>query len=152
MMKATDRIDSFRGPYGFLSNFFPAYVMLDYQDFPTVEHAFQAAKTFDIRERVTILEADTPGKAKQLGRRVTLRPDWEDVKVFVMEELVRRKFAEKNLRGKLLRTHPAHLEEGNDWGDRFWGTVNGEGRNELGQVLMRVRAHILKRHKLKFGI
>lgn len=33
-----------------------------------------------------------PSKAKRLGRQVPLRPDWEQVKVPIMAELVRAKF------------------------------------------------------------
>ena len=32
------------------------------------------------------------------------------------------------------------LEEGNNWGDKYWGTVEGEGKNMLGKLLMKVRA------------
>jgi len=31
---------------------------------------------------------------------------------------------------KLLETGDAHLEEGNDWGDRYCGTVHGVGQNK----------------------
>ena len=52
--------------------------------YPTVEHAYQAAKTLDEDGRKAILEAPTPGKAKRMGRKVRMRPDWEDVKLSVM--------------------------------------------------------------------
>ena len=34
------------------------------------------------------------------------------------------------------------LVEENTWGDSFWGTVNGRGENQLGQILMDVRAKL----------
>ena len=46
------------------------------------------------------------------------------------------------LRIKLLETGNEHLEEGNTWGDRIWGTVNGVGQNRLGKILMRVREEL----------
>ena len=57
-----------------------------------MEHAFQAAKTFDRTEKQSVGQAATPGLAKRLGRKVRLRPDWEQVKIGIMEELVRLKF------------------------------------------------------------
>ena len=126
----------------FLSNFYPSPIVLDRITYPTVEHAFQAAKTDDRLERERIAGLPTPGAAKRAGRKVSLRPDWEQVKVGIMVELVRRKFADPDLAGKLLATGDEELVEGNTWNDRFWGVCRGTGRNELGKVLMRVRAEL----------
>ena len=60
-----------------------------------------------------------------------------------MEEIVRAKFRQNTeLADKLLATGDAYLEEGNTWGDRVWGTVNGSGANRLGVILMQIRAEI----------
>ena len=48
---------------------------------------------------------------------------------------------------KLLATGNAHLEEGNSWGDKVWGTVGGVGANNLGKILMRVRETLREREK-----
>jgi hypothetical protein len=57
-----------------------------------------------------------------------------------MGEIVRAKFEQNpNLAEKLLSTQDAYLEEGNTWGDRTWGTVNGAGANHLGRILMEIR-------------
>ena len=75
-----------------------------------------------------------------MGREVTLRKDWELVKVNIMSELVLQKFARHpELCESLAMTGDEDLEEGNTWGDRYWGTVNGKGNNMLGKILMRVR-------------
>jgi hypothetical protein len=71
-----------------------------------------------------------------------MREDWDLVKVKVMEAIVRAKFEDPELATRLLATGDAELEEGNSWGDRFWGTVNGKGHNHLGKILMMVRAEI----------
>lgn len=82
----------------------------------------------------------TPGGAKRLGRMVPMRPEWEEVKLAVMEDLIRQKFRPGfRLAALLLRTKDAHIEEGNTWGDRFWGVCGGVGANNLGLILMRVR-------------
>jgi N-glycosidase YbiA len=135
-------IEHFEGEYAFLSNFWPAPVVLDRITYPTVEHAYQAAKAGDRLERERIAALPTPGSAKRAGRKVALRPDWERIKIGVMEDLVRRKFADPELAGRLLATGDEGLVEGNAWNDRFWGVCRGEGRNELGKILMKVRAEL----------
>lgn len=140
-MKELESINSFSGAYAFLSNFEPAPIYYDGLSYPTVEHAFQAAKTLDMVERRTkFTEKQTPGQAKRNGRKVNLRPDWEDVKVSIMYELLLLKFTmHPELAEKLLTTYPAVLIEGNYWQDTFWGICDGVGSNMLGKLLMKVR-------------
>ena len=135
-------ITDFDGEYEFLSNFYEVPVMYDGVQYGSSEAAFQAAKTLDPVERERFAKM-TPDEAKRAGRRVKLRDDWEEVKVSVMEEVLRAKFAQnQDLLQKLLATGEALLVEGNDWQDTFWGfDVNlGYGVNMLGQLLMRLRA------------
>lgn len=132
-------IDSFRGEYDFLSNFHLWRVEFEGLVYPSVEHAFQAAKSHDPAVRREIRAAGSCGKAKSLGRRCELRPDWEAVKLGVMERLLHSKFSDPVLREKLLATGDARLEEGNTWNDTFWGVCRGHGKNHLGKLLMRVR-------------
>jgi ribA/ribD-fused uncharacterized protein len=134
-------IASFRGSHAFLSNFHASEVQLDGQSFPSVEHAYQAAKTLDLLKRTAIEMALTPGQAKRLGRRLVLRPGWEEVKVAVMRGLLVQKFAlESRLAEQLLGTGDTQLVEGNTWGDTFWGECPvGTGENNLGRLLMEIR-------------
>jgi ribA/ribD-fused uncharacterized protein len=105
--------------------------------YPTVEHAFAAAKSLDPLEREQIRLAPRPGEAKRLGRQVALRPGWDDLRVEVMRELLARKFAVgSKLAEWLLATEDAALVEGNTWGDRFLGVCRGQGRNQLGRLLV----------------
>lgn len=131
---AIGKIGSFTGEYRFLSNFYTCIGS-------SVEHLYQALKCADPEEARAVMSSPTPGKAKRLGRRVTMRSDWEQVKVSIMTELVRMKFQDQDLRSRLLATGDAELVEGNDWGDSFWGFdwKLQSGRNELGKILMRVR-------------
>jgi ribA/ribD-fused uncharacterized protein len=76
-----------------VSNFSESPVVFDGQTYPTVERAFQAAKTFDAEQRQLICEAPTPAAAKRLGRAVTSRADWEQVKFDIMYGLRKQKFA-----------------------------------------------------------
>lgn len=136
-------INNFRGKYFFLSNFYMAPVIWDGSHFTNNEAAFQSAKlTSRIKRNELFSEAD-PRTAKRLGRKVQLRPDWEEVKYDIMYEIVKAKFTQnEDLKEKLLATGDEYLEEGNNWGDKVWGTVNGEGENNLGKILMRVREEL----------
>ena len=134
-------IDSFEGEYRFLSNFYPSRVELDGVDYPTVEHAFQAAKTDVLLIRETIRNNPSPAIAKRIGKTVPLRGDWEQVKLSVMENLLRQKFSVEPLKSKLLAT-TGDLVEGNWWGDVYWGVCRGMGQNNLGKLLMKIRENI----------
>lgn len=141
--QSAPKIDSFSGTYHFLSNFWPASVEFEGIVYPSVEHAYQAAKTLDVNERRRIAALATPAEAKWAGRASPLRRDWETSKFEVMERCVRYKFTHHaDLRAKLLETGDAYLEEGNTWGDRVWGVYQGQGENRLGKILMQVRAEI----------
>lgn len=132
-------IDSFRGDFGFLSNFYESSVWVDGLQYRSVEHAYQAAKATDPSAREVIRNAKRPGEAKRLGKAVQLPPDWETRKVEVMRGLLRQKFNNPLLRALLLATGDAELVEGNTWNDTFWGVCRGRGENWLGRLLMEVR-------------
>src|SRR5207249_3077045 len=137
------KIPEFQGEFRFLSNFFPAEVVYEGITYPTVEHAYQSAKTLDMNERKRIAALKTPAEAKTEGRKLKLRDDWETAKFVVMEDCVRYKFTHHDdLRAKLLATGDAVLEEGNTWGDRIWGVYQGQGDNRLGKILMKIRTEL----------
>lgn len=139
-----DTIKGFFGDYRWLSNFWPAPVKLDGHVYPTVEHAYQAAKVANIFARDAFKLAKTPAEAKKLGRYVDLRDGWEFLKLSYMELLIWRKFQIPDLQAKLLATGDAYLEETNTWGDVFWGVCNGFGENHLGKIIMGVRSELPK--------
>ena len=134
-------IRAFQGTYYFLSNFYAAPVTWEGITYQNNEAAFQSAKvTPDNRKAFAKLNASD---AKKLGRQVSLREDWEVVKDNIMYEICLAKFTQnEELKEKLLATGHDMLEEGNTWGDKVWGTVNGVGENRLGKILMRVREEL----------
>ncbi len=138
-MTSLRTIDDFSGEYDWLSNFYPSVVILDMLECPTVEHGYQAAKTLLVPERLVVIRMRTPAYAKKAGRKVTMRPDWDKIKIEVMEGLLRQKFARADLKQKLIETGQAELIEGNWWGDTFWGSYRGRGYNHLGKLLMKIR-------------
>ena len=87
-------IDLFIGKYEYLSNFYYKPFVYDGVKYTTVEHAFQSLKTLDPEERKAVLECNTPGKAKRMGRKVHMRSDWENIKIQLMHDLVYAKFSQ----------------------------------------------------------
>lgn len=139
-----DAISRFDGQYRFLSNFADCRVVYGRVDYKNAEAAFQAQKTMDAGERERIARM-APGEAKRAGRRVALRPDWEDVKRTEMAHIVAAKFRQDgDLARLLLGTGGAELIEGNAWHDTFWGVCNGKGQNWLGRILMALRQDMLR--------
>lgn len=135
-------IGQFVGKYAFLSNFSPSVVTFEGHKYPSVEHAYQAAKTLDPKSRKVfqVPTTLTAGQAKRLGRTLDLRENWENIKVGIMYQLLVDKFSDTNLRLKLQATGTEELVEGNDWGDTFWGVCEGVGENYLGRCLEKVRS------------
>lgn len=143
-------ITEFDGKYAFLSNFFHSPFSYDGIEYPTVEHFFQAMKTLDQEERKKIAAANSPGKAKQMGRHVKLREDWEEIKYTIMRVGIERKFdVHPELASKLIATGDAILIEGNSWHDNTWGScfcpkcASITGKNWLGEILMKRREELV---------
>ena len=142
-------INRFEKEYFFLSNFYEHPIEENGIIYPTNEHYFQAMKTLNIAERKKIAAAPTPGEAKRMGRSVSLRPDWEEIKLDVMKRGLRLKFADLALAEKLLDTLDEELVEGNWWHDNIWGNCNCDkcknikGQNNLGKLLMKIRAELI---------
>lgn len=148
MFQVTAVINMFRKENFFLSNFYPARVEYEGKVYETSEHAFQAAKTLDEDEREWVRLADGPKEAKARGRKVTLRPDWDErIATKQMAKILKSKFSDLELREKLLATGGKTLIEGNYWHDNKWGVClcekcPGEGTNTLGMILSMIRVAI----------
>ena len=137
-------ISSFDGPNAFLSNFHTCGVEYEGILYPSAEHAYQAAKSLDPQVREQVAKASSPGVAKQVGRHIALRSDWDRLKDGIMLDILRIKFARGTfLARQLIETQGAALVEGNWWGDTYWGVCKGSGLNKLGKILMKVRSDLL---------
>lgn len=77
----SEPILGFSGPNRFMSNFIECPVDFEGINFPSTEHAYVAAKTLDLELRKEISQVNTAGQVKRLGRALTLRPDWEEIKL-----------------------------------------------------------------------
>jgi ribA/ribD-fused uncharacterized protein len=152
-----DAVTSFTGHHAFLSNFHHSPISMSLGlaglVFPTAEHAFQAAKAvrpgqFGQPDLIAIRDAATPREAKRLGRRVELRPGWDQMKKRVMLVVVLAKFEQHHdLAEALAGTGSLPLIEGNTWHDDYWGNCHcgraecaQMGGNWLGQILEMARA------------
>lgn len=151
-------IREFRGQYGFMSNFAECEINYNGYTYPSTEHAFMAQKSYDeIMVEATannvkyvdwIEYCATSGKTaseiKAQARTVTLRPDWEQVKLQVMEDVLRIKFNQEPFKSKLLATGNQNIQEGNTWKDVFWGIdlQSGVGENHLGRIIMDIRKEL----------
>lgn len=140
---------NFSGDMAFLANSHVVEGGIEFEGitYPSVENAFQAAKTLDPEERVQF-ETINAVQSKRLGQKVTMQPQWDYTRVQVMKSLVRQKFQNPELRDKLLATGDEALEETNKWHDNYWGACqcarcNGKlGLNWLGRILMSVRKEL----------
>jgi len=145
---------SFRGKYRFLSNFYPCIVYDDNHIlYPTVEHYYQAMKSYDINVHRRVASILNAKDAKQFGKRIIdeqldFRDDWAEVKLKIMTKGLLQKFeSDSKLGYDLVNTIGYVLIEGNKWGDNYWGVDlnTGVGENKLGIILMRIRENLLKK-------
>ncbi len=139
-----DSILGFFGLYRYLSNFHMCRVEFEGRKFTSSEAAFMSAKTLEPSVKDLFVDLN-PNKAKALGRSIVLRPNWDEIRISVMKQILLDKFTRNlELKSLLLDTKDKYLSEHNNWGDAFWGfdVIKNKGENNLGKVLMEVRKDI----------
>jgi ribA/ribD-fused uncharacterized protein len=149
-----------RDAFRFLSHFHPSPIVVDGETWATVEHFYQAQKSFDPAYRAAVRAAFTPGIAKRLAAQPTAprrisgqswfrrhgtlpRPDWHEAKLEIMRRGDAAKFAQHpDLAARLLATGDAELVEDSPF-EPFWGVgPDGQGLNWAGRVIMEIRARL----------
>ena len=135
------KINRFRGEYEFLSNYYE--INFEYQGFiyGSCESAYQGQKV----NEPELFSRLRPHDSKKTARKMKTRDDWDKIKLAVMEEIVRAKFTQNHeLAQKLTATGDSLIIEENNWHDTFWGVDNktGEGENNLGKILMKIREEL----------
>jgi N-glycosidase YbiA len=132
-----------RDPGGFMSNYYKARMFIYGRWWRCVEAPYQASKTLDLAEQEAIWKCERANDARELGQRVKVVSNWDSLKREVMKECVLAKFLQHaDLRRMLMETGDQELiEDTTISNDCYWGCgTDGTGRNELGKVLMEVRA------------
>jgi ribA/ribD-fused uncharacterized protein len=141
-----ERVCFYEQDFYVLSNFSSFSLVWKEHKFPTSEHAYHWEKFKHLGDRaIANLIAAAPSAHEALriatGFRLARRPDWDDVKVDIMREIIRAKAMQHDyVMKKLLATGDRELVE-NSWRDDFWGWgPNRDGQNHLGKLWMEVRA------------
>jgi len=132
-------IPEFKEAYRWLSNFYPCKIIFEGKEYPSVEHAYQSAKRDDPSWKKFCQETESPGKVKREARKINIDVNiWDKKKMIVMESCLNKKFNQEPFRSMLLTTGDQDLQEGNNWGDTFWGVSlkTGQGQNHLGKLIM----------------
>ncbi|KAH9932389.1 uncharacterized protein B0H18DRAFT_987921 [Fomitopsis serialis] len=123
----------------------------DGNTYPTAEHLFQAHKFMitrpDLADRIRGLPSPRAALEEAGRLRRLQRTDWFDVNISVMDAILEAKFTQHpELREMLLGTGESSLIEDSPV-DSFWGWGrDGQGRNELGKALMRLRVKLRRGH------
>jgi len=140
-------IKEFQGEFRWLSNFTKCHIHLDGRDFCSVEHAYMSAKSDDNNWKDFCETTESAGLVKKASRNIELIDNWDDIKVEIMKDCINQKFNHPLLKEKLLATGDQHIQEGNMWGDKFWGVClkTNKGKNMLGKLIME------KRDELRVG-
>lgn len=128
------------------SNFSAHAVEFKGQRYPTVEHAFHAAKFDDETIKNEIKNATSPLEAFKLGKKYKpqRRSNWDEIKVDVLYLLVKEKVNQhEEVKNALLATDDEQIIEDNPHDD-FWGNgPDGNGANHTGKILMKIRENLV---------
>ena len=138
-------IREFQGEYRWLSNFASVQIEFEGKTYPSVEHAYMSAKSADESWKELCANGGlTSGQIKQRSHKVKLVPKWEEIKLQVMKECLILKFNQQPYKNLLLKTGDMHIQEGNNWNDKFWGVSlkDNQGQNNLGKLIMSIRESI----------
>jgi hypothetical protein len=131
-----------------LDNFSAFSIKVDGITFPTVEHAYQAAKFVVSCPKTYMLVREAPSAydAQRIAREFVDRrdPKFDEYKIQLMEKLLRAKLEQHpHVRNKLLRTRGHTIAEDSPDND-FWGIgANRNGKNIMGKLWMKLRDEIL---------
>jgi ribA/ribD-fused uncharacterized protein len=116
----------------------------------TSEHAYQAAKFEDPEIIGMIQMATSAHEAKQIAKanKEHTRPNWHQVNLGIMREIVRAKlYQHAYIQKKLLETGDMEIIEDSPY-DAFWARgPNGDGQNNLGKIWMELRAELREKAK-----
>jgi len=135
-------IDCYERDYYVFSNF--SSFSMDYEGtyFPTSEHLYHYFKFTDPVLQQQIREAKSAHEAFKLAEvnKHLRRTDWDDIKLDVMEKILRMKVEQHPyVKKKLIASGNQPIIECS-WRDDYWGWgPNKDGQNQLGRLWMKIR-------------
>ncbi len=142
---ASERILFYEGTRYFLSNFSSFKVRWRGVDWMTSEHAYQAAKFDDPEIFELIKNAPSAHDTKKIAHANVAKVviGWNEMKVGIMEEILRAKLAQHPYIQKKLRESGSREIIENSPTDSFWGRgPDWKGKNWLGKLWMKLRAEL----------
>lgn len=145
MGKKDDLILFYEAEYYMFSNFASFAVKYGDRIWMTSEHAYQAAK-FEEKDIIDLIHTSLSAhNSKKIAKEYKdkIKANWDEIKISVMEDIVRAKIAtHPYIREKLLGTGDREIIEDSHQ-DSFWGRgADFKGRNELGKVWMKIRKEL----------
>jgi N-glycosidase YbiA len=129
------------------SNFSSFAVKWKDKNWPTSEHAYQAAHFFKTAPGLAkkIYKARSAHEAYKIAKANANKAldNWHEIKVKIMEDIVRHKLKQNPyIIHKLIQTGKRYIVEDSPK-DSFWGWgPKRDGRNELGKIWMKLRDEI----------
>lgn len=138
---------SFSGNLDFLSNMYMCDIALPSgRVYTCAESYYLSFKTTNLEIRKKIHDERMNGyevKALFKNKPFLIRPNWNDIRLQIMINVLIRKFENKTLRFKLQNIDDSLLVEHNTWGDTYYGICNGKGENYLGRALKYIKYRTL---------
>lgn len=147
-----EKVDDFIGFYNReffcldnFSSFGFTYYGIYYQ---TVEHAYQSLKFKDVAPEIEekIIHCYSAYEAQKIAHENSDKQiqNWDEIKVFVMENLLRAKLDQNPYVVKKLLLTKNYLICEDSPKDSFWGIgINRDGQNQLGKLWMKLRDELI---------
>jgi predicted NAD-dependent protein-ADP-ribosyltransferase YbiA (DUF1768 family) len=127
------------GKYTALTNSYPSRIVVEGILYPTLDHAFQAAKFTDTETKVLISRAKLTDIPNIVEQGFT-RPNWQEIRLATMYQLMRLKFESNPVLATLLQ------DTGNDTlvfpQPIRRGRQRRRRRDKRGATLMKVRGEL----------
>ena len=147
--KMNDVIGFYPREFYCLDNFSSFKVEWDGYLYASLEEAYQTAKFLksapEIAEEIKKSHSAHEAQKISFANKDKVRSDWQEVKLTIMEELLRKKLQQNPyVKQKLLQTKDYIIVEDSPK-DNFWGWGKDRtGENHLGKLWMKLRDELLK--------
>lgn len=128
------------------SNFSSFKLVWKGYDWMTSEHAYHSEKFTDVDlvEKLKQTRSAHDAMVFAYAHKDKYRKDWDEVKLKIMEEILRAKVAQHPyVKKKLVESGDKELVE-DSWRDDFWGWgPDKNGQNNLGKLWMEIRGEVI---------